>query len=109
MKAIVVANDHPELRDDARGYLESRGYELFENTNGYARGTALDAKGDVALVDLDTSSNGHSPYVPIITVNGFAKPAQFPNGNGAGEYVDFRALSEKLSAALRARAEAAQR
>jgi CheY-like chemotaxis protein len=109
MKAILVANDHSETRDDARGYLESRGYEVTDAANGHARGTPLDAAGDVALVDLDTPANGHNPYVPIIQITGFAKHAQSPNGNGAGEYVDFRALRGKLSAALRARSEAAQR
>jgi len=102
MKAILVADNHSETRDRARGYLESRGYEVLDAADGHARGTPLDAAGDVALVDLDTPANGHNPYVPIIAVTGFAKHCQ---SNGAGEYVDFRALGEKLSAALRAKAE----
>jgi len=109
MKAILVAKDHSETRDGARGYLESRGYEVLGAENAHARGTALDLAGDVALVDLDAPANGHNPYVPIIQVTGFARHADSPNGNTDGECVDFRALREKLSAALRARSEAAPR
>jgi hypothetical protein len=51
--------------------------------------------------------NGHNPYVPIITVTGFARHEDSPNGTGKEDYVDFRALREKVSAALRARSESA--
>jgi hypothetical protein len=61
----------------------------------------------VVLLDLEAPVNGHNPYVPIITVTGFARHEDSPNGTGKEDYVDFRALREKVSAALRARSESA--
>jgi CheY-like chemotaxis protein len=107
VKAIMIADDRPETRDRVRGYLESRGYDVFGAGNGHARGTPLEGHADVVLLDLEAPVNGHNPYVPIISVTGFARHADSPNGTGSDEFVDFRALREKVSAALRARAESA--
>jgi len=105
VKAILIADNRPEARDRVRGYLESRGYDVFGANNGHARGTALEAHSDLVMLDLEASANGHNPYVPIITVTGFARHADSPNGTGSDDYVDFRALGEKVSAALRARSQ----
>ena len=68
MMKAMLADDHSETRDRARGHVQSRGLEVVGGANGHAHGT---------LLDID-------------------------------DYVDFRALREKLTAALRAKAEAAQ-
>jgi CheY-like chemotaxis protein len=108
VKAILIADDRPETRDRVRGYLESRGYDVFGANNGHAHGTPLEARSDLVLLDLEAPANGHNPYVPIITVSGFARHADSPNGTGSPEFVDFRALREKVSALLRARSQSAE-
>jgi len=99
MKAFLIADNQPETRDRVRGYLESRGYDVV-GTNDHGRGTSLELSSDLALLDLDTLTNGHTPYVPIITVTGFAKHADARNGM-SDDFVDFRALRDKVSALLR--------
>ena len=103
MKAILIADDRPATRDRVHGYLEARGYDVFGANNGHAKGTPLEARPDLVLLDVEgpAASNGHSKYLPIMTVTGFASHADSPNGNGPDEYVDFRALREKVSALLR--------
>lgn len=107
MKAIMIADGRPETRDRVRGYLESRGYDVFGAGNGHAKGTPLEGHADLVLLDLEAPANGHNPYVPIIAVTGFAKHTDAPSGTGSDDFVDFRALGEKVSAALRARRQTA--
>jgi len=68
MMKAMLADDHSETCDRARGHGQSRRLEVVGAASGHSRAT---------LLDID-------------------------------DYVDFRALREKLSAALRARAEAAR-
>ena len=101
MKAIMIADDRPETRDRVRGYLESRGYDVFGANNGHSNGTPAQARPDLVLLDLEAQGmNGHNPYVPIIAVTAFAKHADSLDDSGSDDYVDFRALGEKVSAAL---------
>ena len=104
MKAILISDGGPETRHKVRRYLESRGYDVVAAKNGHDRGAPLEMRSDLALLDLDSSANGANPYLPIIAVTGYARHTESPSTNSP-EIVDFRALSQKVTALLRARSQ----